>query len=428
MDPQPSPPPNGHAAPDAPGPRSAARRGALRVLGGAGLLVAGCGGTELAGVGSGGTGQVANASYASGAITGFGSVIVNGIRWDDRSASVSDELGATRTLPELAIGMVVEVEGTVDDSAGTGVARSIRVLSELRGPVASIDRAAGRFVVLGTVVQVSAATAWDDAAGLAALAVGRTVEVWGHADREAGLLRATRVDATEASGRLLVLRGVVSALDRAAGTLRIAGQPVDVRRVTAGPGQPAASVVLAGIADGALVAVAAATPPAAGSAWLVERIVAVAPATALQSVGVRIDGRVAALAAGPRFEVAGVPVDAGGAEFRGGGASALRVGVRVRVIGSASGGRVAARVVEIRGGEEAGEEDENEVRGTVVRVGATPADFSLRDAAGRIFVVAAGQAQLVDGLRLADLRVGMRLEVRGRGAALIVATRIRADA
>jgi len=48
-------------------------------------LAASCGG----GVDSGGTGAPIS-SYASGPITGFGSVIVNGVRFDDRSATVRD--------------------------------------------------------------------------------------------------------------------------------------------------------------------------------------------------------------------------------------------------------------------------------------------------------------------------------------------------
>jgi hypothetical protein len=57
-------------------PASPGRR-RLLVAGGSalGTLAAGCGsGIELAGVGSGGTGQVA---FSSGPISGFGSVIVN---------------------------------------------------------------------------------------------------------------------------------------------------------------------------------------------------------------------------------------------------------------------------------------------------------------------------------------------------------------
>jgi hypothetical protein len=60
---------------------------------GLGLSVAACGGDSLvAGVGSGGTG-----SFASGPISGFASVIVNGIRYDNSQARVIDADGTVRS-------------------------------------------------------------------------------------------------------------------------------------------------------------------------------------------------------------------------------------------------------------------------------------------------------------------------------------------
>ena len=63
-------------------PSDAGRRRALGALAAAGVVAAGCGGgTDVAGVGSGGTGAPTPV-FASGPITGFGSVIVDGIRFD----------------------------------------------------------------------------------------------------------------------------------------------------------------------------------------------------------------------------------------------------------------------------------------------------------------------------------------------------------
>jgi hypothetical protein len=73
------------------------REGLLALIGGVAAL-SGCGGgggdvgvgtgTGVASVGSGGTG-----SFSSGAITGFGSIIVNGVRFDDSQARVTDDDG-----------------------------------------------------------------------------------------------------------------------------------------------------------------------------------------------------------------------------------------------------------------------------------------------------------------------------------------------
>ena len=69
-------------------------RALLLVLSAAAAL-ASCGG----GVGSGGTG-----SFASGPITGFGSVIVGGVRFDDSTANVEDGEGGRRSRDELRLG------------------------------------------------------------------------------------------------------------------------------------------------------------------------------------------------------------------------------------------------------------------------------------------------------------------------------------
>ena len=53
-------------------------------------ILGGCGG----GVDSGGTGGAA--TYANGPITGSGSIIVNGVRFDDSAAAISDDSGPGR--------------------------------------------------------------------------------------------------------------------------------------------------------------------------------------------------------------------------------------------------------------------------------------------------------------------------------------------
>ena len=64
------------------------------------LALASCGG----GVGTGGTGGDASA-YAAGPITGFGSVFVGGVRFDDSAAAVEDADGSSRTRDDLRLGM-----------------------------------------------------------------------------------------------------------------------------------------------------------------------------------------------------------------------------------------------------------------------------------------------------------------------------------
>ena len=211
-------------------PTSPARRRLLVAGSALGTLAGGCGGgDELAGVGSGGTGQVA---FSSGPISGFGSVIVNGVKFDDSAASVADDLGQARKLSELGLGMFVEIVGTIDEAAGLGTAQSIRIVSQVIGRVDAIDRTARRFTVLTVPIAFNDATVWNTDVEDAALVLGGRVEVWGFLDSANGVLRASRVEVnivrTAVSAKL---RGPVSEYDRQAAWLRLDRQCVDLQAV-----------------------------------------------------------------------------------------------------------------------------------------------------------------------------------------------------
>ena len=141
-------------------------------------VASGCGG----GVGTGGTGGNATA-YASGPITGFGSVIVGDVRFDDVGAEVQDVDGGRRSRDDLRLGMTVEVESsaiTTDASGSRATASRIRFESELVGLVGLLDVAGGAFTILGQRVAVDTTTVFDErlASGLAGLSVGQALEVY----------------------------------------------------------------------------------------------------------------------------------------------------------------------------------------------------------------------------------------------------------
>ena len=143
---------------------------------GAVLLAAGCGG----GVGTEGTGD----GYAQGTISGFGSVFVNSVRYDDSSASVVDGDGNARSRDDLRLGMTVAVDSNavVSGSSGpTATARRIQYASEIVGVVARVDVAGGVLTVMGQAVRADTLTVFDDSlpGGLAALAAGQGVEIYG---------------------------------------------------------------------------------------------------------------------------------------------------------------------------------------------------------------------------------------------------------
>ena len=93
------------------------------IAAGLAMLVVACGG----GVGSGGTG-----GFASGPISGFGSVIVNGVRFDDTFATVVDGDGTTRTRDDLRLGMTVDIDSGAITVNVTKIIADIRRIAKQR--------------------------------------------------------------------------------------------------------------------------------------------------------------------------------------------------------------------------------------------------------------------------------------------------------
>jgi Domain of unknown function (DUF5666) len=147
-------------------------------------LLGGCGGVD-----SGGTGTGAASTYAVGPITGFGSIIVNGVRYDDASAVIDDDNddGRVRSSADLKLGMRAEVQAsaiTVSAGVSSATASSIRVHSEIVGPVEAIDPVNARLSVLGQTVDVVATTVFDASltSGLSSLVPGDVIEVYATLD------------------------------------------------------------------------------------------------------------------------------------------------------------------------------------------------------------------------------------------------------
>jgi hypothetical protein len=137
-----------------------------------------------------------------------GSIILNGIRFDDSATTVTDD--RNRTAAQLANGMAIKLRGRSDDNA-TGQADRVDVENELRASIQSISTAGNTqsFVAAGLVVIVDSQTVYSNVAGFASLTVGQRVEVHGPRDA-AGNVRATRVEAVGAADGLDELRGTVS--------------------------------------------------------------------------------------------------------------------------------------------------------------------------------------------------------------------------
>jgi hypothetical protein len=203
-------------------------------------------GVSIAGGGTDGTG--APVAFSSGTMV-RGSVILNGVRYDDSAAQVDDDRG--RGTAALATGMQVTLRGRIGADGASGTAERVSITPELRGTVASVDTSVSPpvFVVGGVRVQTDDATVFADGLAIGALA-GQRVEV--HALRDAaGGLRATRVEPLVGTTVVDELRGsIVSGL--AGGRFGIAAGPGTT--VSVAPAPAGVTYAPAGCGEAALVA------------------------------------------------------------------------------------------------------------------------------------------------------------------------------
>jgi len=394
----------------------AAARHLLIQLAAAAALLSGCGGGGDAGTATLGAGPsgAATSSFAAGAITGFGSVIVNGVRFDNSSASVSEDDGRVADAAALKLGMRVEIEGGAVSDDGTSlraVARAIRFGSEVVGPVSAIDSAAKTLIVLGQTVLVLDTTVIDNrlVGGFAAITVGSVLEVHGTRDASTGTITATRIEPTVAAAGFK-LRGAVASLDPTARTFTIGTTVISYASVTSLP---------ANLANGLLVRVRLQTTPVAG-AFVATRIEAAAP-NVEDANEAEIEGSITAFTSSASFSVNGIPVDASKATFPNGTAGVV-LGAQVEVHCASSNGVVSATTVKV---ETHGDRlaEGFELHGAITAVDATAKTFVLR---GVTVSYGATTVEFRKGTAT-QLAVGVQLEVRGTLTAdgtMLQATRI----
>ncbi len=296
------------------------------------LALAACGGGMQAGVGSGGSG--APLSVGVGPVTGFGSILMNGARYDETSAAVFVDERPDRPTPAtvaaIRLGMHVELQHN------NFVIATATTSAELVGPVSSVG--ASSFVALAQTVRINAdaahPTAFEGFAALSDLAGGAIVEV--HGDRVAnGDILATRVELKPAGLALVRIAGTASGVTGR--TFNIGGLAVDAA---------AAAVVPAGatIANGQRIVAWTDTPYTGGA--LAAKVVRVGTTTLSANAAVTLDGVIGDFQSPANFRVSGIAVSAGSATFTGGTVADLANGTSVRVRGTVSNGVLNATSVE----------------------------------------------------------------------------------
>jgi hypothetical protein len=180
--------------------------------------------------GGGGSGSSLDPVTSSGEITRFGSVYVNGTRFETGGAEIRvDDSAADESA--LDVGMVVTVEGEVDPATGEGRATAIRFDADLEGPITDVSLTSsngvteGTIDVLGHTVEVTADTRFEGDGSITTLdqlTTDTRVEVSGWGDGE-GNLTATRIEVEDDEDDIEV-RGTISELDTDAQTFTLNGR------------------------------------------------------------------------------------------------------------------------------------------------------------------------------------------------------------
>ncbi|OGP20892.1 MAG: hypothetical protein A2Z26_02505 [Deltaproteobacteria bacterium RBG_16_66_15] len=317
------------------------------------LMFASCGGgsSTTDGGGTGGTGV--------GPVTGFGSVIVNGIAYDDAgidNTNFLDDHG--RTKADLAAGMMVKVTAAgVNDLQGIGTATKIEVQRHVDGPLDNngVDLATGTFRVMGQAVLADTTTVFDNVADLVAVdnlaGSGNRpeLEVHGIADN-AGTIHATFVhlwDNNIVAGRAVQVKGTVENDNAVGKTFTLGTSRVSYATIVPAP---------AGLDNGVFVEVKG-TFQAADNTIAATSVTVGDPASG-QSAGdlVKSEGYVKRIiAAGAQFELIGadglqrINWSGGTTAFKDGTAADLLAGARVVVEGKRNLDKtVAAKEISFR--------------------------------------------------------------------------------
>lgn len=372
------------------------------------MAVTACGG----GGDSATTSGVGGTSVASGRISGFGSVIVNGVRYDDSGVSAQSDDGSASTLK---LGMLVDIRsgdvGSVDSSTGlaSATASQITSFSSIKGPVSATS--ANSITVLGQTIAINTATVFEDyAGGASAIQVGDLVEVYAFQNDTLGNHTATRIE-HKTTLSAYKLSGTVANLNGSNFTL---GGVTINHTGAASPVPP--------LSNGLRVRVTLSTTPS-GTAWNAARI-RKADLSLGEGNKVEIEGVISDYVSKANFKVNGVSIDARGSDFT------FANGTRVEVEGPVLNGVLVAQQVKLKN-QNGSDDADTRLFGTVVP--------GSHDAINHTFVIrgvtvhydaSRATTDFRDNLTAADLGTTTRvLEVRGNLAtghgAQVEATRVK---
>jgi Domain of unknown function (DUF5666) len=186
---------------------------------GTALLINACGGDG--GVGSGGTGITAG--FQSGTVSGFGSVIIEGNKYDDSIAAIEDDSdpSTVKSVPLANVKLGMQVRAIHD---GEQRINNLKIVPAIIGIVNAVI--GDTITVTGQTVTIKPAisgnsfpTVFDGFIGTAGVAVNDKILVFGFADTN-GRLTASRIELLDDSIALTRVVGNITSLSSSGSTQR----------------------------------------------------------------------------------------------------------------------------------------------------------------------------------------------------------------
>lgn len=359
-----------------------------------------------------------------GPISTFGSVVVNGVRYNTDSATFLID-GEAGTQSDLKVGQIISISGSVNSNGTTGTANQVLFDDVVKGPVQSIDTMAQTLVVLGQTVLVTADTSFDDSfspASLDGVSVGQIVEVSGQFNSDGNIV-ASRIEPKPA-GTQFEVHGTVSALDATNQTLQLGALVVDYSAAILD------NFASGMIADGDLVEAKGTALGAAGELLASKVELESAIPGANNGDFVEVEGFITRFVSADDFDVGMQPVTTNSStRYVGGSAADLGLNIKVEVEGNIdANGVLVATEVDFRRAAAvritANVDSTNSAANSVVMLGITvkvDAQTRMEDKSDAD----------VSPLGVSDINAGDYLEVRGMempaGSGEVLATRFERE-
>ncbi|MGB1011973.1 MAG: DUF5666 domain-containing protein [Thiolinea sp.] len=355
-------------------------------------------------------GGIGGTGIAFGTITGFGSIWVNGVRYDVSNASFTRDGASASGQGDYRIGEVVTINGSVNADGVSGTASSVEFDDLLEGPVSTASTDGSTISILGQTVRTDAHTVLHGFAALQALQAGNVVEVSGY--RVASEIRATSITLKQstftANQSMLEVKGTVGAVDLVARTFVLGQWLVDYTN---------ASLELPGNMPqtGQYVEVKSAQAPQGNRLLATEVELEDERPVFGSGAEVELEGIVTAFTSSVQFSVNGQPVITNAStRFKYGIPADVQLNTQLEVEGTIdANGVLVAEEVSLQ---QRSESDSSELEGRITALNAATQEIML---SGMTIVVDSRTSLVAEindryvSLQFADLRVNDLIEVDG---------------